>query len=143
MSPTLDDILQARREAVGPDGMGVDVTGETLKSAIAEAEKLHISEDVLLIALLKTYGTHPLEPQEPVTAQNPAADTIGLPDKSAQILKREVSKRKATPGELVSAVLEKWKSEPEEVRQALADKIAKHKDATESGGGASGDQDDS
>jgi hypothetical protein len=140
MSPTLEDILQARRDAIGPDGMGVDVSGETLKTAIAEADKLHISEDVLIIALLKTYGTQPLDPPAQATAQEPAADTIGLPNNSARIVQREATKRKAHPAALVSAVLEKWRSQPDEIKQALADEIAKHKDATENKVTASGGQ---
>jgi hypothetical protein len=141
MSLTLEIILQARLETVRPDAMEVDLPGEALATARAEASNLHISEEVLVIALLNICDTVSLEPHLGA-AELPVVDSISLPSKSAQIARREASKRKASPGELVHALLEMWKSQPVEVRQALADDIQKTKEAEVAGEAEYGTKDE-
>ena len=131
MSLTLEIILQARFDSVLPNNIEVDLPQDVLDLAAAEAKRLHVRADVLIIALLQVCDGLPLDPHMRDILEQDFIDSIGLPDKAARIVKQEASKRKANPAEVISALLVMWQSQSDAIKDALAEQMKQHKDATE------------
>jgi hypothetical protein len=128
MKLTLENILQARRDAEKPGRMEIEVSKAAFDLAKKEAAILHDTEEVLVTALLNVWPAFAADHELKKLPESPLTPGITLSTTTFRVAQKEASSLKIRENELVAGLLKLWADQPESVRKALAQEIMEYRD---------------